>query len=124
IWSFAAMGHALARSVVGFAVARFALGLGEGGNFPAAVKTVAEGVPKKKRAPVTGIFKARPKFGPHFVAPTVALVGKHSRRARSLHCHRRARFPMATILAADLPPSRTASALIAAGTCAHQKRPG
>ena len=45
-WSLAAMGHALARSVFGFGVARFALGLGEAGNFPAAIKTVAEWFPK------------------------------------------------------------------------------
>ena len=49
------MGHAFARSVMGFGVARFALGLGEAGNFPAAVKTVAEWFPKKERALATGI---------------------------------------------------------------------
>src|SRR3984885_3290133 len=38
LWSLAAMGHALVHSVTGFAVARFLLGLGESGNFPAAVK--------------------------------------------------------------------------------------
>ena len=42
IWSLAAMGHALVRSVLGFGVARFFLGLGESGNFPAAIKAVAE----------------------------------------------------------------------------------
>src|SRR5215471_88380 len=41
-WSVAAMGHALARSVLGFGAARFALGLGESGNFPASIKTTAE----------------------------------------------------------------------------------
>ncbi|HEY0049549.1 MAG TPA: MFS transporter, partial [Pyrinomonadaceae bacterium] len=45
-WSIAAMGHALARSAFGFGVARFTLGLGEAGNFPAAIKTVAEWFPK------------------------------------------------------------------------------
>ncbi|MDQ3258021.1 MAG: MFS transporter, partial [Acidobacteriota bacterium] len=40
-WSVAAMGHAFVQSVMGFSAARFALGLGEAGNFPAAVKTVA-----------------------------------------------------------------------------------
>jgi len=48
IWSLAAMGHALASTAFGFGVARFALGLGEGGNFPAAIKTVAEWFPKKE----------------------------------------------------------------------------
>src|ERR1044071_348309 len=46
-WSIAAMGHALARSVIGFSIARFMLGLGESGNFPASIKTVAEWFPKK-----------------------------------------------------------------------------
>src|ERR1051325_11501485 len=55
-WSFAAMGHALARTLCGFGVARFFLGLGEAGNFPAAIKTVAEWFPKKERALATGIF--------------------------------------------------------------------
>ena len=42
IWSAAAMGHSLVRSVFGFGLARFVLGLGESGNFPAAIKTTAE----------------------------------------------------------------------------------
>ena len=57
-WSVAAMGHSLARSAFGFGVARFALGLGEAGNFPAAIKTVAEWFPKKERAFATGIFNS------------------------------------------------------------------
>src|SRR5262245_64005703 len=47
IWSLAAMSHALVGSVMGFAMARFALGLGEAGNFPAAIKTVAEWFPRR-----------------------------------------------------------------------------
>lgn len=77
IWSLAAMGHALARSVVGFAVARFALGLGEGGNFPAAVKTVAEWFPKKERALATGIFNAGSNLGPILVPLTVPWIVSH-----------------------------------------------
>src|SRR5580700_9928724 len=42
IWSLAAMSHALVNSVAGFGVARFFLGLGESGNFPAAIKATAE----------------------------------------------------------------------------------
>src|SRR3712207_7796237 len=49
VWSIAAMAHGLARSVAGFSIARFALGLGESGNFPGAIKTVAEWFPKKER---------------------------------------------------------------------------
>ncbi len=62
-WSIAAMGHALVNSVMGFSVARFALGLGEAGNFPAAVKTVAEWFPKKERALATGIFNSGSNIG-------------------------------------------------------------
>ena len=62
-WSLAAMGHALARTVFGFGVARFFLGLGEAGNFPAAIKTTAEWFPKKERALATGIFNAGTNVG-------------------------------------------------------------
>src|SRR4030095_12564263 len=61
--SLAAMGHALARSVFGFGVARFALGLGEAGNFPAAITTVAEWFPKKDRALATGILNSGSNVG-------------------------------------------------------------
>jgi ACS family hexuronate transporter-like MFS transporter len=70
IWSLAAAAHALARSAFGFGVARFALGIGESGNFPAAIKTVAEWFPKKERALATGIFNAGTNVGA-VVAPLV-----------------------------------------------------
>src|ERR1700733_4247515 len=54
LWSLASMSHALARSALSFGVSRFFLGLGESGNFPAAIKTVAEWFPKKERALATG----------------------------------------------------------------------
>jgi ACS family hexuronate transporter-like MFS transporter len=63
IWSVAAMGHALVRSVFGFGVARFALGFGEAGNFPAAIKTIAEWFPKKERALATGLFNSGANVG-------------------------------------------------------------
>ena len=68
IWSLAAMSHALARSVVGFATARLMLGLGEAGNFPAAVKTVAEWFEPQERAFATGLFNAGSNIGA-IVAP-------------------------------------------------------
>ncbi len=67
-WSLAAMGHAFARSAFGFGIARFALGLGEAGNFPAAIKTAAEWFPKKERALATGIFNSGSNVGA-IVAP-------------------------------------------------------
>ena len=63
LWSVAGMFHAAARSVFSFAVARFALGLGESANFPAAVKTVAEWFPKKERALATGLFNSGSSIG-------------------------------------------------------------
>ncbi|MEI6076883.1 MAG: MFS transporter, partial [Verrucomicrobiota bacterium] len=62
-WSLAAMAHALAHGVFGFGVARFALGLGEAGNFPAAVKTVAEWFPSRERALATGLFNSGSNVG-------------------------------------------------------------
>ncbi|MBC7900805.1 MAG: MFS transporter [Saprospiraceae bacterium] len=53
----------LSVSVVGFMVARFVLGLGEAGNFPASIKTVAEWFPKKERALATGIFNSGTNIG-------------------------------------------------------------
>jgi ACS family hexuronate transporter-like MFS transporter len=70
IWSIAAMAHALARSAFGFGLARFALGLGESGNFPSAIKAVAEWFPRKERALATGIFNAGCNVGA-VIAPAV-----------------------------------------------------
>ena len=70
VWSIAAMAHAAARGVVSFAAARFALGLGEAANFPAAVKTVAEWFPKKERAFATGLFNSGSTVGA-IVAPVI-----------------------------------------------------
>jgi ACS family hexuronate transporter-like MFS transporter len=62
-WSLCAMAHAAAGSVFQFAAARFGLGLGEAGNFPASVKAVAEWFPKKERALATGIFNSGANIG-------------------------------------------------------------
>lgn len=62
-WSLAAAGSAFASSAMSFTVARFALGLGESGNFPGAVRTVAEWFPKKERAFATGVFNAGSNVG-------------------------------------------------------------
>ena len=82
IWSVAAASHALARTVLAFAAARFMLGLGEAGNFPAAVKTVAEWFPRRERAFATGLFNAGTNVGaviaPLVVPIAVALWGLRS----------------------------------------------
>jgi ACS family hexuronate transporter-like MFS transporter len=68
LWSIAALAHALVNTVFGFAAVRSALGITEAGNFPAAIKTVAEWFPKKERAFATGIFNSGTNFGA-IVAP-------------------------------------------------------
>ncbi|MBB5697290.1 MFS transporter [Sphingomonas yantingensis] len=76
IWSVAAMVHALARTPGGFAMARFALGLGEAANFPAAIKSVAEWFPKKERALAAGILNAGANVGAiatPIVVPVLAI---------------------------------------------------
>ena len=62
-WSLASMAHGLAMSITGFLAARFALGLGESGVFPASLKAVAEWFPKKERALATGIINAGTNVG-------------------------------------------------------------
>jgi MFS transporter, ACS family, aldohexuronate transporter len=63
VWSLSAMGHALARSAWEFGSTRFFLGLGESGNFPAAIKTVAEWFPQSERSLATGIFNSGANVG-------------------------------------------------------------
>ncbi|MGB9747532.1 MAG: MFS transporter [Bacteroidales bacterium] len=70
LWSIAAMAHALAKGPVGFGAARAFLGISEAGNFPAAIKTVAEWFPKKERALATGIFNSGTNIGA-IIAPIV-----------------------------------------------------
>ena len=98
-WSIAAMAHALGDwyngpalpsialstdtgfalvmltgSVAGFGLARFALGLGEAGNFPASIKAVAEWFPKRERALATGIFNSGTNVGALIAPLTVPFI--------------------------------------------------
>jgi ACS family hexuronate transporter-like MFS transporter len=74
LWSFAAIGHALANSTMGFMVARGFLGVTEAGNFPSAIKTVAEWFPKKERALATGIFNSGTNVGAIIAPLTVPFI--------------------------------------------------
>ncbi len=76
-WSLAAMGHAWARSATGFGVARFALGLSESGNFPAAIKTVADWFPQRERALATGIFNSGANIGAIVAPLAVPFLALH-----------------------------------------------
>jgi MFS transporter, ACS family, hexuronate transporter len=69
-WSVAAIGHSVVATVGGFFAARIALGLGEGGNFPSAIKAVALWFPKKERALATSIFNSGTNVGA-IIAPAV-----------------------------------------------------
>ena len=62
-WSLASMAHGMTSSLGGFLGARFALGFGEAGVFPASMKAVSEWFPKKERALATGIFNAGTNLG-------------------------------------------------------------
>lgn len=73
VWSIAAAAHALAHGTLTFMAARFALGIGESGNFPAAIKTTAEWFPRRERATATGIFNAGSNIG-SIVAPAVVPI--------------------------------------------------
>jgi len=74
VWSLAAIGHSFARSTLGFVMARSVLGVSEAGNFPAAIKTVAEWFPKKERALATGIFNSGSNIGAIIAPLTVPLI--------------------------------------------------
>ena len=69
-WSLAAAGHAFVFSIGGFFAARIALGFGEGGNFPAAIKATAEWFPRRERALATSLFNSGANVGA-IIAPAV-----------------------------------------------------
>lgn len=77
VWSCAAMSHAFARSAVQFAIARFALGIGEAANFPAAIKTAAAWFPRRERAFATGIFNSGSNIGALVAPMMVPFIAAH-----------------------------------------------
>ncbi len=72
VWALSSMGHALVTSVAGFCVARFLLGLGEAGNFPAAIKAVSEWFSSEERGLATGLFNSGTNVS-YFVAPVLVI---------------------------------------------------
>jgi ACS family hexuronate transporter-like MFS transporter len=74
LWSVAAVCHAFVSSVFGFGVVRSFLGLTESGNFPSAIKAVAEWFPKKERALATGIFNSGSNVGAIIAPLTVPFI--------------------------------------------------
>lgn len=73
-WSIAAVLHSLVKSTAGFILVRSGLGLGESGNFPAAIKAIAEWFPKKERALATGLFNSGASIGAVIAPITVPLI--------------------------------------------------
>jgi ACS family hexuronate transporter-like MFS transporter len=63
LWTAAHIAHGFVSSIGGFIAVRFALGLGESGNFPAGLKAIAEWFPRQERALATGIFVAGSNVG-------------------------------------------------------------
>jgi len=72
VWALASMSHSLVTSVLGFCIARVFLGLGESGNFPAALKGVAEWFPTEERGKAVGLFNSGTNVS-FFLAPL--LIG-------------------------------------------------
>jgi ACS family hexuronate transporter-like MFS transporter len=77
VWSAASMLHSLATTPFQFSAARFALGLGEAANFPAALKTVADWFPRRERAFATGIFNSGSNIGAIIAPLAVPIVAAH-----------------------------------------------
>ncbi|MEO9132176.1 MAG: MFS transporter [Sphingomonas sp.] len=76
-WTVAHVGHGFVHGVTQFAMARFALGIGESGNFPAGLKAVAEWFPQRERALAIGIFNAGANVGAivtPLLVPAIALA--------------------------------------------------
>jgi ACS family hexuronate transporter-like MFS transporter len=68
------MSHSLVVSVAGFCIARIFLGLGECGNFPAAMKAVSEWFPTQERAKAVGIFNSGSNVSFFLALPLITFV--------------------------------------------------
>ncbi len=73
-WSLAAISHAFAHGVWSLGICRFLLGMGEAGNWPAAVKVVSEWFPGDERALASGIFNSGSAIGAMVAPPVVAFI--------------------------------------------------
>ena len=82
IWGCASISHSLVGSVAGFCIARIFLGLGESGNFPAAIKATTEWFPSEERALATGLFNSGSNasffIAPILIAAVTARWGWHA----------------------------------------------
>jgi ACS family hexuronate transporter-like MFS transporter len=82
LWGCASISHSIVHSVIGFCIARVLLGLGESGNFPAAIKATTEWFPSEERALATGLFNSGSNasffIAPILIAAVTARFGWHA----------------------------------------------
>ena len=88
-WSIACALHGLATGFMLLLLARFLLGLGEGGAFPAAVRVVAEWIPPEQRSTAMGMINAGTAVGSVLAPPVIGFILLDLRLAGSLSCFRR-----------------------------------
>ena len=74
LWTAAHVACAMVTSLVGFSYMLFVLGLGQSGNFPAALKAVAEWFPQRERALANGLFNAGSNIGAIFTPLVVPII--------------------------------------------------
>ena len=123
-WSLFACLHAAMSSVLGFKFVRGGLGIAEGGNFPACIKSIAEWFPVKERALATGIFNAGSNVGA-VAAPIIVPLLLHVRElAGRFPGDRRHRLRLGDCLAPDLSEAGRASETIGGGTGLYSQRSG
>ncbi len=73
-WSLANMLHGFVSTVAGLGIARFLLGIGEGGAFPGSAKVVSEWFPAKERSLAFGIFNTGSSIGALIAPPLIVLI--------------------------------------------------
>ena len=122
VWSTASMLHALASTPFQFAMARFALGLGEASNFPAAIKTVADWFPKRERSLCDGYLQQRIEHRCDCCAPRGADRRGALRLARFVHLYRQPRRRVAHRLAQLLSQAQRAQTADRTGAQADRIR--
>jgi len=74
-WTTAGLIHAFVITPFQFGIARFLLGIGEAGNWPAGLKLVSEWFPPEERSTASGIFNSGSALGAIIVPPLVAYLG-------------------------------------------------
>lgn len=73
-WSLANMLHAFGGGMLSLGIFRFLLGIGEAGNYPAAMKAISEWFPKKERSKAVGILNMGPGMGAIIAPPLMAWL--------------------------------------------------